>query len=109
MFRRALIFTIGMFDERYFLYHEEVDFAHRAADAGWETWFVPQSIVTHEGEGSARGYSVEGRKQRSRRAYWIKHHGRVWYASLVGALVGRYVVYAGVIVLGALMLARLGR
>jgi GT2 family glycosyltransferase len=96
--RRALIAEIGAFDERYFLYHEEVDFAKRAADAGWETWFVPSSEAVHEGMGSAKGqYSVEARKQKSRRAYWIKHHGYVWYAALVVALVLRYALYAAVL------------
>ncbi len=62
--RRALIAEIGPFDERFFLYHEEVDYAKRAHDAGWETWFVPASEAVHEGMGSARGqYSVEARKQ----------------------------------------------
>ncbi len=92
--RRSLLDEIGPFDERFFLYHEEVDLAKRAADAGWESWYVSSSEAVHEGMGSARGqYSVERRKQTSRRAYWIKHHGRLWYLSLVTALVGRYVVY----------------
>jgi GT2 family glycosyltransferase len=104
--RRATIDAIGPFDERFFLYHEEVDYAKRAADAGWETWFVPASEAVHEGMGSARGqYNVEKRKQTSRRKYWIKHHGRAWYYSLVGALVGRYALYAGVVA-GAIVLGR---
>jgi GT2 family glycosyltransferase len=97
--RRSMIAEIGPFDERFFLYHEEVDFARRAADAGWETWFVPGSEAVHEGQGSAKGqYSVEARKQRSRRKYWIKHHGYVWYLALNAALIGRYVVYLGLVV-----------
>jgi N-acetylglucosaminyl-diphospho-decaprenol L-rhamnosyltransferase len=96
--RRSMLEAIGPFDERFFLYHEEVDYAKRAADAGWETWFVPASEAVHEGMGSARGqYNVEKRKQASRRKYWIKHHGRAWYYTLVGALVGRYALYAGVV------------
>ncbi|HEY1726949.1 MAG TPA: glycosyltransferase family 2 protein [Candidatus Baltobacteraceae bacterium] len=94
--RRTLLDAIGLFDERFFLYHEEVDFAKRAALAGWETWYVPQSEAVHEGRASARGaYSVDARKQRSRRAYWLKHHGPVWYGTLVAALVGRYALYIG--------------
>ncbi len=94
--RRRLITEIGPFDERFFLYHEEVDYAKRAADAGWETWFVPSSEAVHEGAGSAKGqYSVEARKQRSRRKYWIKHHGYVWFVALNVALIGRYLVYLG--------------
>jgi N-acetylglucosaminyl-diphospho-decaprenol L-rhamnosyltransferase len=104
--RRETIEGIGPFDERFFLYHEEVDYAKRAADAGWETWFVPASEAVHEGMGSARGqYDVEKRKQTSRRKYWIKHHGRAWYYSLVGALAGRYALYAGVLA-GAVVLGR---
>lgn len=92
--RRSVFDEIGTFDERFFLYHEEVDFAKRVADAGWETWFVPTSEAVHEGMGSAKGqYSVESRKQRSRRKYWIKHHGYPWYVALVAALVGRFALY----------------
>jgi GT2 family glycosyltransferase len=96
--RRSVIDELGGFDERFFLYHEEVDFAKRAAAAGWETWYVPASEAVHEGMGSARGnYNVESRKQASRRKYWIKHHGRGWYYALVAALVGRYVLYAAML------------
>ncbi len=99
LIRRATMREIGLFDEQFFLYHEEVDYAKRAADAGWETWYVPASEAIHEGMGSAKGqYNVETRKQTSRRKYWIKHHGHAWYYALVAALVGRYVLYLGALV-----------
>ncbi len=105
--RRAALAELGAFDERFFLYHEEVDFAHRAAYAGWETWYVPASEATHEGMGSANGsYRVETHKQRSRRKYWIKHHGRAWYLALVVALVGRYVAYLALLVGGGALASR---
>jgi len=93
--RRIVVERIGAFDERFFMYHEEVDFAKRAAEAGWETWFVPSSEAVHEGMGSAKGqYNLaEKRKQSSRRKYWIKHHGYAWYFALVAALVGRFALY----------------
>jgi hypothetical protein len=107
LIRRKLFDEIGFFDERFFLYHEEVDFAKRAAAAGWETWYVPASEAIHEGMGSARGnYNVEARKQASRRKYWLKHHGPLWYATLVAALVGRYVLYAAVVVTAGAWLRR---
>ena len=97
--RRSVLDTIGPFDERFFLYHEEIDFAKRAAAAGFETWYVPSSEAVHEGMGSARGqYNVEKRKQTSRRKYWRKHHGLLWYTALVAALVARYVLYAAALV-----------
>ncbi len=93
--RRCVIEEIGTFDERYFMYHEEVDLAKRVAAAGYETWYCPASEAVHQGQGSSRGRSVERHKQRSRRQYWIKHHGGLWYIALVAALIGRYVLYAG--------------
>jgi GT2 family glycosyltransferase len=104
--RRAMLDEIGVFDEQFFLYHEEVDLAKRAADAGWETWFVPESEAVHTGMGSSGGRRdvVERRKQRSRRQYWLKHHGPWWYGSLVAALIGRFALYAtaavGLVALG---------
>jgi len=104
--RRSVIEEIGAFDERYFMYHEEVDLAKRVAAAGYETWFVPSSEAVHVGQGSSRGCSVEKLKQRSRRQYWIKHHGRLWYAALCAALVGRYALYAGTLSVTVLALRR---
>ncbi len=107
MLRRSVLDEIGPFDERFFLYHEEIDLAKRVADAGYETWFVPSALATHVGRGSSGGKNVESFKRRSRRLYWIKHHGRFWYYSLSAALIGRYVLYLGVLwALIALVLRR---
>lgn len=107
LIRRALLAEIGGFDERFFLYQEEVDLAKRAAGAGWETWFVPSSEAIHVGRASSSTrVDVEGHKRRSRRIYWIKHHGYLWYAALVAALVGRYVLYL-LVTVGAVQLGRL--
>jgi GT2 family glycosyltransferase len=110
LIRRAMMIEIGAFDEQFFLYHEEVDYAKRAHAAGWETWYVPASEAVHEGMGSAKGqYNVETRKQTSRRKYWIKHHGRPWYVALVSALVGRYALSLGIVVVLVRIVRRLRR
>ena len=100
MFIRKDVFAaLGGFDERFFLYHEEIDFAHRLHDRGMRVVYLPQCVVTHAGEqgGSQQTWGksgVLGWRQRSRRLYWIKHHGLLWYWSLSAALVGRYALYA---------------
>lgn len=110
--RRELLRRIGGFDERFFLYHEEVDLAHRARDAGYETWFVPASEAVHAGRGSSGGRNdlVEARKRDARRRYWIKHYGRGWYLGLSAAVAGRYALYlgaaAGLLAAGARVLRR---
>lgn len=104
MFIRTDIFReLGGFDERYFLYHEEIDFAHRLRDAGKRVVYLPQCAVTHLSEqgGSRKTWGkagVLGWRQRSRRLYWIKRHGRLWYYSLSAALAGRYLLYVAVVV-----------
>lgn len=107
LLRRSVLLEIGTFDERYFMYHEEVDLAKRIADAGYETWFVPQARATHIGQGSSRGRSVEAHKQRSRRKYWLKHHGPLWFYSLAAALVARYVLYVALIAAAYLVATRI--
>jgi N-acetylglucosaminyl-diphospho-decaprenol L-rhamnosyltransferase len=99
---RAKIFeSIGLMDEQFFLYYEEVDFCRRAVLAGWECWYVPASRVYHIA-GRSTGISGEGASQRripaywyeSRRRYFVKQHGRA-YAMLadagwiVGMTIGR--------------------
>ncbi len=101
MFIRANIFKeLGGFDERFFLYHEEIDFAHRLRDRGLRVVYLPQCEVTHAGEagGSKKTWGksgVLGWRQRSRRLYWIKRHGVLWYWSLSAALALRYLLYVG--------------
>ncbi|MDD5557258.1 MAG: glycosyltransferase family 2 protein [bacterium] len=46
--RRRVIEEIGMLDERFFIYHEEYDFCQRAANVGWQCYFVPSARVWHK-------------------------------------------------------------
>src|ERR1700678_128143 len=47
MIRSAVLIAIGGLDENYFLYFEETDFCYRARQAGFSTWYVPESRVMH--------------------------------------------------------------
>lgn len=44
--------TVGLFDERFFAYHEEVDWCVRAWRGGWRVVYCPRVVVTHSGRGS---------------------------------------------------------
>jgi GT2 family glycosyltransferase len=79
MVRKEVFEEIGLLDEKYFLYFEEVDFCTRARKAGWEIWFVPESRVVHL-EGSSTGIKQTARRRPqywydSRRRYFVKHFG----------------------------------
>lgn len=78
MVRSDVFDDIGLLDESYFLYFEEVDFFFRAQQAGWQTWYVPDSKVMHI-EGAATGIKSTKRRPRywyeSRRRFFVKHYG----------------------------------
>ena len=78
MIRRKVIEDIGAMDDGFFLYFEEVDYFFRAAQAGWQTWYVPESVVMHI-EGVSTGIKSTKRRPaywyNSRRRYFVKHYG----------------------------------
>jgi GT2 family glycosyltransferase len=74
--RRAALDEVGLFDEGFFLYSEEVDLQYRLRQAGWEVHYFPEAtVVHHESQFSA---DIPERRinemWRSRHRYWQKHH-----------------------------------
>lgn len=45
--RREVFEQIGLLDEGYFMYVEDVDLCYRAHRAGWEVWYEPEAVITH--------------------------------------------------------------
>lgn len=50
--RRTVFDVLGGFDERFFVYFEEVDFSLRAAMAGWNSLFIADTGARHHGHGT---------------------------------------------------------
>jgi N-acetylglucosaminyl-diphospho-decaprenol L-rhamnosyltransferase len=48
LMRRTMLEEVGGWDARYRHYCEDIDVCYRAMRAGWERWYVPQAVVTHE-------------------------------------------------------------
>ncbi len=48
LMRRTMLDELGGWDEGYRHYGEDIDLAYRAAQAGWERWYVPTAVVRHE-------------------------------------------------------------
>jgi len=74
--RREALDEVGLFDEAFFLYSEEVDLQARLHRACWEVHYFPRvSVVHHESQFSA---DIPERRinemWRSRHRYWRKHH-----------------------------------
>jgi GT2 family glycosyltransferase len=97
MMRRSVLDSVGLFDERFFLYFEETDLCRRARLAGWPTVYLRASEVTHIGSAST-GMKAWTRTPRywfdSRLHYFVKNHGPAYAAAatlarLLGGLICR--------------------
>ena len=94
MIRRTALEQVGYFDERFFLYYEEVDLCRRFKNAGYAVRYWPDVVVVHLGGESSKtltdlrmsrtGSQLELWRMRSAFLYYRKHHGAVaWIAKEV--------------------------
>lgn len=77
LIRRSLFVKLGGFDERFFLYYEDVDLCYRAALAGSRVFHNAATSAVHVGGGTTT--AIKARRQylgaRSRIQYAAKHYG----------------------------------
>jgi N-acetylglucosaminyl-diphospho-decaprenol L-rhamnosyltransferase len=72
LMRRKMLDEIGLFDEGYWMYMEDLDLCYRAARAGWITWYEPSVEAVHIKAGTS------GRHRRLRLNYAF-HYGMYRY------------------------------
>lgn len=102
--RREVLETVGLLDEAYFLYFEEVDLCLRAARAGFTCWHEPRSRVVHlEGQSTGVTDAMNARRRLplywfdSRRRFFLKNFGPLrtvaadasWVAGRIAGSPGR--------------------
>lgn len=61
--RGSVLRSVGLLDDAFFMYDEDVDWCTRARDAGWDLWLVPDARVLHHG-GASSGREPSGRRAR---------------------------------------------
>lgn len=93
LMRRRALEEVGLFDEGFWMYMEDLDLCYRFAQAGWTTWYEPAVKVIHVKAGTSGHY-------RSPRLNYAFHYGmlrfyRKHYASQA-SLPARSAIYAGI-------------
>lgn len=81
MVTRRLLQTVGLMDEMYFLYYEEIDWAVRARSAGFRLGYCRESLVHHQ-VGASSGTADDGASsnlsvyyaERSKFKFLMKHY-----------------------------------
>ncbi len=79
MVPRRVIDHVGMLDEAYFMYSEELDWCRRITEAGWRIVYFPQAkIIHHIGKSSEQAVTARHINfQRAKLRYFRKYHGRL--------------------------------
>ena len=81
MIQREVLDAIGLLDDGFFMWYEEVDFCRRAVNAGWRVRYVSTSSALHK-RASSFDQILTVKKQsmlrRSLRRYMRKHHLLAW-------------------------------
>jgi GT2 family glycosyltransferase len=87
MIRMSLLNQVGLFNEKYFAYYEDVDLSFRIREAGYKLMLIPNSVIYHIGGGSSNtpekrkeGYlSPDVHYYNTRNHIWIIRRWLKWY------------------------------
>lgn len=74
---RAVIRTVGLLDERFFIWYEDVDYCRRVVAAGFKVLYTPEiSIINHGGKSFEQVVALKKQRMmnRSMAQYFRKHH-----------------------------------
>jgi GT2 family glycosyltransferase len=79
MVRRETLDHVGLLDEDFFMYGEDLDWCRRCWKAGWKVVFIPTGVAIHYGGRSSASQPARFAvaQQSSVFRYWKKHHGRL--------------------------------
>lgn len=100
LLRRKSFEQIGGFDERYFMYMEDVDLGDRLAGAGWQNVYVPAAEILHDkghstGRDPAKNLAAH---HRSTYTFLADRHAQWWQAPLRWTIRGALATRAGLVV-----------
>ena len=76
--RRDVLERVGMFDERFFLYFEDIDLCTRMRKSGWRLVYLPEAKVFHQGGASTELKKLNSRfHYRKSQLYFYKKHSSI--------------------------------
>lgn len=109
MVRKTAMDAVGIFDEAYFFFFEETDWAYRMRQAGWQIFFVPSARIVHA-QGKSAGNRASSRIlfYRSRYIFLKKWHP-VSFAPMVTVIFIRLWVNALLSLLGCILTLGMAR
>jgi hypothetical protein len=100
MVRREVIKEVGLLDENFIMYGDDLDWCYRIKKAGWKVYYVPHAQIVHYGGRSSRKLPYKSIKwfYRAAAVFYKKH-----YAPSNNFIVN-YIVYSGIFIKALLAL-----
>ena len=97
--RREVIERVGMLDERFFMYGEDLDWCLRARQAGWTVRYEPSIVVEHQHGAASRQRALRTNYHffRAMDLFYRKHYVQQYHPLLTGVVRTR--IYAALAVL----------
>ena len=99
LFRAEALFEVGLFDAQTFAYIEDIDWAYRAEQVGWQRWYVPIDSIIHEQKESGyhRGSNVDFLLKRNTLYFLLKtgHRNQAFFYTLATLLMGKLLEWRG--------------
>jgi GT2 family glycosyltransferase len=94
LLRRKAIEDVGLLDDKFFMYGEDVDWCRRCWKAGWKIVFFPGGEAIHHRGTSSASQPIWSAlaQQRSTIQYWSKHHGVLGLVGIKSILFSRHVL-----------------
>ena len=91
--RRKAMDAIGIFDERYFFFFEETDWAYRMRLGGWKIYHVPSALIYHL-QGKSVGTNIRSRIEfyRSRYQFFRKYRTAAYVYTICAVVMIRLLI-----------------
>ncbi len=78
LYRRAMLDDVGLLDEDFFTYDEDVDLSFRAQLRGYRCLYVPTAMVYHHGRGATGLTNTDALYLSRRNAFWVLVKDMPW-------------------------------
>jgi GT2 family glycosyltransferase len=75
MLRREALDEVGLLDESFFIYGDEVDLQYRLKQAGWQVYYLPEASTIHFGGRSMDRWPRRKMVNRGKILFFEKHYG----------------------------------
>ena len=81
LLRRKALDEVGLLDEDFFMYGEDIDLSYRLLKGGWQNWYLPYDIIHYKGESTQKSsFRYVHTFYQAMLIFFRKHYGHLSFA-----------------------------